>query len=842
VTKLTLTDLTNLENQSGVVASINANMALIETAVENTLSRDGTSPNTMSANLDMNNYRITNLPEPVDDTDPVRVGDLLGTVVDAEAAAEEANTSAAAAAASAAAASASASAAASSASAADTSADNALASELAVEAIADTLMSDFETYADAEAYEPEAAPESIHIRGHTASGDYGDSFFAEEDSEPVGAAGNLIYDPDFSSVTDDTQDETAWVAGANWAIADGKATHTAGSTAVLSQSQPQYGTPPYDRIVEEESYKISVYVTGRTAGTVTPRFTGGTTVTGTAISANGLNEQTLVAVVGNNVVELLPSSAFDGSISSVHMTLIKSLPDNAKMQITLSDAVTTAWYRRKPTEIRISMTGAPARVDDPANVAATSTAIQEAVEWAWWSGAPVQFLPGLHYVSAFDTENTGLIHTLGQTGDKAAKPSSLTIRGVGLSTILKNITDEWGAFIALDEGENICISDLVLDGNYPEYGSTTGGHGVLTSQNGIIRRLRLNNLWIKNTYSYGIGLQNSDLIDAVLSNITITNAGDDGIDIKAREGARTHRKHAIRLSNILVDGFNSSAVNADRAGIDIRGHILANGLYVQGFAGGLVGGDAGVRLNADSDVDNDRKGSRKSQVSNVYVLSTTDAADVAANGNRGIVVWDEFVNVSNAVVEGCAVGLLVDASGDSVPVGIGLNNITVIGARTSDGAGSGFKLDSTNGVESISLNGIAQDCDIGITDGTTGWPANVYGDITLRGCDLGHDLTAGVLATGSLVMHFDSNVLDNNLGHSYPVRGENLLFVANSGPVLESHTALELGDIADVCNTTNKVAGMLVRDSTNNAVRVAAGSATNAVWWLADGSSGITPA
>lgn len=74
--KLTLTDLTSLENQSAAIAAVNANNALIEAAIENTLSRDGTTPNTIGANLDMNSFRITNLAAPVGDNDAVRYIDI----------------------------------------------------------------------------------------------------------------------------------------------------------------------------------------------------------------------------------------------------------------------------------------------------------------------------------------------------------------------------------------------------------------------------------------------------------------------------------------------------------------------------------------------------------------------------------------------------------------------------------------------------------------------------------------------------------------------------------------------------------------------------------------------
>jgi hypothetical protein len=88
--KLTLADLSSLTNQSSAISTINANSALIETALENTLSRDGTSPNTMSASLDMNSNRILNLPEPVADQEPLRLVDGQPILDDAEAARDEA--------------------------------------------------------------------------------------------------------------------------------------------------------------------------------------------------------------------------------------------------------------------------------------------------------------------------------------------------------------------------------------------------------------------------------------------------------------------------------------------------------------------------------------------------------------------------------------------------------------------------------------------------------------------------------------------------------------------------------------------------------------------------------
>jgi hypothetical protein len=88
--KLTLSDLANLSNTA--ISVINANNALIETALENTLSRDGTSPNDMNASLDMDSNRILNLPAPVADTEPLRVIDAQPYLDAAEAAQAAAET------------------------------------------------------------------------------------------------------------------------------------------------------------------------------------------------------------------------------------------------------------------------------------------------------------------------------------------------------------------------------------------------------------------------------------------------------------------------------------------------------------------------------------------------------------------------------------------------------------------------------------------------------------------------------------------------------------------------------------------------------------------------------
>lgn len=70
--KLTLADLASLQNEATAVTTLNSNSAGIETAMENTLSRNGATPNQMLADLDMNGKSILNLPPAVNPTSPVR--------------------------------------------------------------------------------------------------------------------------------------------------------------------------------------------------------------------------------------------------------------------------------------------------------------------------------------------------------------------------------------------------------------------------------------------------------------------------------------------------------------------------------------------------------------------------------------------------------------------------------------------------------------------------------------------------------------------------------------------------------------------------------------------------
>lgn len=81
-------------NDTAATALINENFEALQTAIENTLSRDGITPNYMDADLDLNSYKIINAGDPENDHDVITKGWFDQFVEDASTAAADANAAA----------------------------------------------------------------------------------------------------------------------------------------------------------------------------------------------------------------------------------------------------------------------------------------------------------------------------------------------------------------------------------------------------------------------------------------------------------------------------------------------------------------------------------------------------------------------------------------------------------------------------------------------------------------------------------------------------------------------------------------------------------------------------
>lgn len=79
VDKVTLNNLALFD--PSIVATTNTNNATLTAAIDNTISRDGTAPNQMNADFDMNSHRILNLPAPLVSTEPLRLQDLTTGII-----------------------------------------------------------------------------------------------------------------------------------------------------------------------------------------------------------------------------------------------------------------------------------------------------------------------------------------------------------------------------------------------------------------------------------------------------------------------------------------------------------------------------------------------------------------------------------------------------------------------------------------------------------------------------------------------------------------------------------------------------------------------------------------
>lgn len=105
---------------------------------------------------------------------------------------------------------------------------------------------------------------------------------------------------------------TGWTEGGGWSISGGEASHTTGAASTLSQSYA---------FTSGETYRGQISVSGRTAGSITVQLAGGTTVAASAISADGGTLFSVDAVTGNDRIEIVASSDFDGAITNI--TLIR---------------------------------------------------------------------------------------------------------------------------------------------------------------------------------------------------------------------------------------------------------------------------------------------------------------------------------------------------------------------------------------------------------------------------------------------------------------------------------------------------------------------------------------
>jgi hypothetical protein len=131
-----------------------------------------------------------------------------------------------------------------------------------------------------------------------------------------------------------------WTKGTGWTIAAGVATKVAGSATGLSQTIA---------LVAGRTYAV-VFTLVRTAGTFTPKFSGGTLVSSAGITASGTYTVYMTAVTGNVDIAFDTTSTFAGTLDNVSIKSVLLTVDNtSSLYVCGTSAVRSAaqWFSHR---------------------------------------------------------------------------------------------------------------------------------------------------------------------------------------------------------------------------------------------------------------------------------------------------------------------------------------------------------------------------------------------------------------------------------------------------------------------------------------------------------------
>jgi len=307
--------------------------------------------------------------------------------------------------------------------------------------------------------------------------------------------------------------------------------------------------------------------------------------------------------------------------------------------------------------------------------------------------------------------------------------SGVTLRGRGPSlTSLQNGADEWRSVIGIRDPRDFGIEDMTIDGQWPTYDphptDPKRGECIITWNdadplvNGSLKRLVL-----KNSAHYLLGLQNVSQEGLQVESIVGENAGGDGIDIKSFTqilSTAVTEDRMTSIKHIWIKSFMQNPDHDDQAGVDIRGTVHADHIFVEQTWDLKTGQTAktGIRMNAPVTASS-RLGAARSKLGYHVVTSTKPAG----NGNTtdefitGVEVNDSYVNLSPGVVEDQFYGYRFTANQDGVPVGVQGTGLTAIRCKGTSGDGRAFDFGAD--ADHCNIQGFADDCDYGWDSGGT---------------------------------------------------------------------------------------------------------------------------
>jgi hypothetical protein len=338
------------------------------------------------------------------------------------------------------------------------------------------------------------------------------------------------------------------------------------------------------------------------------------------------------------------------------------------------DSVGT-WFEYVPGPAGIDVRAFGATGD---GVTDDTDAIQAAIDYADGLGGGVVFFPpGDYLVSA-----SALVESFDNGGaavdaDEACiiqrSQVSLLGSGVGATKITVNDTGALTAIFSISP-DGCFVRGMEIDGGWTQVSGS--GHGIIQLQNTgpadeYCRDFSVENVYIHDCASYGIGLQNGDIENTVIRNVRIKTVGADGIDSKQRGPAQ--KNHGLTIDAVTVEDFGLRL--DDQAGVDCHGRASLSNIHVKTF--GRTGAvTTGIRLRTLSTPSTEGDNARGSSLTN-FIVTGTGTGDT-----RGVLSGSPDVTIAQGFVEGVDIGVLLSGNANGVPDRNRIVNVTAADCGT----------------------------------------------------------------------------------------------------------------------------------------------------------------
>lgn len=201
--------------------------------------------------------------------------------------------------------------------------------------------------------------------------------------------------------------------------------------------------------------------------------------------------------------------------------------------------------------------------------------------------------------------------------------------------------------------------------------------------------------------------------------------------------------------------------------------------------------------------------------------TATDTYAVASLTAAGRAVLDDADAAAQRVTLGLEIGVDVQSyDADTAKYDDTTANFT--GALQNGGSDVVVKSDIGVDVQAYDVNTAKYD------DAT----ANFTGTLQNGGSDVVVDTDIG-----ATVQAYDANTAKTDAPQVFTAQQ-----TMTSGLVLQTATLLDMADANNAINTTSKVLGKIVFDTSNNKLMIASGSTITSAWYSADGATSVTPA